>query len=90
MTIVTAIRDVTERERQAAELTRAKELAEEAQAQAELANQAKTDFLASMSHEIRTPLNGILGFTDLLLASTGLGAEQRRSSSASRAPARRS
>ena len=38
VTIVTAIRDVSERERQAAELTRAKELAEEAQAKAELAN----------------------------------------------------
>ena len=35
VTIVTAIRDVSERERQAAELTRAKELAEEAQAKAE-------------------------------------------------------
>ncbi|WP_256623510.1 histidine kinase N-terminal 7TM domain-containing protein [Methanolobus chelungpuianus] len=35
--------------------------------QAEMANSAKSQFLAVMSHEMRTPLNGIIGFTDLLM-----------------------
>jgi signal transduction histidine kinase len=37
-----------------------------ARAQAERANQAKTEFLSRVSHEIRTPLHAILGFAQLL------------------------
>ncbi|MBF0228668.1 MAG: response regulator [Desulfamplus sp.] len=33
---------------------------------AEVANKAKSAFLASMSHELRTPLNGILGYTQIM------------------------
>ena len=38
-----------------------------ARQEAEVANAAKTRFLATMSHELRTPLNAILGYTDLLV-----------------------
>ena len=37
-----------------------------ARAEAEQANQAKSEFLSRMSHELRTPLNAVLGFAQLL------------------------
>jgi signal transduction histidine kinase/CheY-like chemotaxis protein len=44
---------------------------------AEAASLAKSEFVANMSHEVRTPMNGIIGMTELVLA-TPLEPEQRQ------------
>ncbi len=65
-----------ELEAQAVELVRAR-------LQADNANEAKSQFLATMSHEIRTPINGVVGITELLL-ETELTTTQRKYAQAAR------
>lgn len=51
--------DITESKKLENELKKAKE-------QAEIANRAKTEFIANVSHDIRTPLTGVIGLSELL------------------------
>ena len=61
-TLLYTIHDIDETKR--AEIAYQEELKKSAR-EAQIANQAKTDFLRRMSHDIRAPINGILGMIEV-------------------------
>jgi signal transduction histidine kinase/DNA-binding response OmpR family regulator len=50
---------------------------QDALAEAEAANKAKTAFLSNMSHEIRTPMNAIIGLDNIALSDPEISAQTR-------------
>lgn len=68
--LVGHLRDITQRKEREREFRKAREAAE-------IADRAKSDFIARMSHEVRTPMNAVIGLSSLLV-DTPLDAVQKQ------------
>lgn len=68
--VVGVFNDITDRKQAELQIQQAREAAE-------VANRAKSTFIANMNHELRSPLNAILGFARLLKRDPSLSQNQR-------------
>jgi signal transduction histidine kinase/CheY-like chemotaxis protein len=70
-------RDISERKQVEQHVMALNRQLQDAAAEAQAANRAKSMFLSTMSHEIRTPMNAILGYAQLMLRDPALGADAK-------------
>ena len=75
--VSSAIRDITERKLVEQQIMKLNGQLEEAAAEAQAANRAKSIFLSTMSHEIRTPMNAILGYAQLMSRDPALSRDTK-------------
>ncbi|MFZ4624219.1 MAG: ATP-binding protein [Rhodoferax sp.] len=59
-------------------LQHATQVAEQARAAADQANQAKSRYISAISHELRTPLNSILGYAQLMGEDASIPAHRKQ------------
>ncbi|MBW4516840.1 MAG: PAS domain-containing protein [Timaviella obliquedivisa GSE-PSE-MK23-08B] len=68
--LLLSIEDITERKQFETERSQLLMQEQSARKQAEMANQAKDEFLSNLSHELRSPLNSMMGWAKLLSSRT--------------------